>query len=767
MFRFAFILTLAFGPCCLAGEPDPKMISITISPQAMSKAASAKKFYLAPELAVAQKTNCSVLGFSHTGCVVLRLDKQKKGRVAEVQDVQGIQDVSKKPTRPMELIVGYKPGQKEAVRKALQKAGFSLPKVRQPRSKSSAFFVAVPGNKANNAISPQMLQTLGKQARMAGATSATPNYPLRIPERDRPRRLRRTAKPADVVPNDEFFDLLWGMNNIRAPKAWAKVKESPVIVAVIDTGIDVNHKDLKGNIWVNEKEKNGQPGVDDDGNGFIDDVYGWDFHGDDKSVFDNPNHDDHGTHVAGTIGAVQDTVGVVGVSWKVKIMPVKFLGAGGGSTDDAIDAINYAVENGATILNNSWGFRGPGGFSPELLAAIENAHAKSVLFVAAAGNEGNDNDASFRFPSSYDVENVIAVASIDEDEELSGFSNFGHKEVDLAAPGGLVLSTLPEDNYGTYSGTSMAAPHVTGGLALMRGTSKYATVGHIELKKALLAKTRKLNSLVGKCLTEGTLDLSFLNGDPGGTHPPKQPTALVWCKTFKPGDVSIAKEGGVVAQVEIDLPASAKVVITGNTSVASEVDDDLLDVGVFSDKSPDVGVRFVSLSKGGKWTGLTIHHAMRLPAGKHVIEWDILDNKGKVVCDGGALTVIATVDKSSVTISKQSVGHRFRRSPRGPRSRRDGVRQKAKAPQTARESRRSTAQVRGSKPARRAPDSPVGLSTSGQRITQTSGVGIAIPIGPATGVLEQRITDLERQVQLLLALQMLSRTQRLPVFQPQ
>lgn len=256
------------------------------------------------------------------------------------------------------------------------------------------------------------------------------------------------------TPNDPLFAELWGMNNtgqtggtedadIDAPEAWEVASGVPegsdIIVGVIDTGIDYLHPDLVDNMWTNEAELNGIPGYDDDGNGYVDDVYGYDFYGDDSDPSDAAGH---GTHCAGTIAAVGDNmIGVTGVNWRCKVMALRFLNAGGGgSTFDAIEAVNYGVANGARILSNSWG---GGGYSESMEAAIINARDHGVLFVAAAGNWGMNNESEPFYPASYEVSNVISVAATDHMDSLASFSNYGNESVDLGAPGVNILSTFP------------------------------------------------------------------------------------------------------------------------------------------------------------------------------------------------------------------------------------------------------------------------------------------------------------------------------------
>jgi subtilisin family serine protease len=256
------------------------------------------------------------------------------------------------------------------------------------------------------------------------------------------------------VPDDPLFTQMWGLNNtgqsggtedadIDAPETWDVAtgvpETSEVIVAIIDTGIDYLHPDLAENVWVNAGEIGGN-NIDDDGNGYVDDVYGYDFFQEDSDPSDTHGH---GTHCAGTIGAVgNNELGVTGVNWRCKLMGLRFIGAsGGGNLGDAIEAINYAVDNGAKILNCSWG---GDGYSESLKAAIANARDHGVLFVAAAGNEGRNNDAEPFYPASYKLSNVISVAATNHTDTLAGFSCYGAESVHVGAPGVNILSCLPK-----------------------------------------------------------------------------------------------------------------------------------------------------------------------------------------------------------------------------------------------------------------------------------------------------------------------------------
>jgi serine protease len=291
---------------------------------------------------------------------------------------------------------------------------------------------------------------------------------------------------ADTMPNDERFGEQWGLSNdgvsgktgadIGAREAWdLSTGSDDVVVAVIDTGAELSHFDLAANAWVNPGETPGNA-IDDDGNGFVDDISGWNFLADNNQFFEGSG-DFHGTHVAGTIGAAGNNgIGVTGVAWHVKIISLKFIGARSGTTDDAVKAINYAIklrQRGVRLMaiNASWG--GPGN-SQTLRNAIRAAGEAGILFVCASSNGGtdsvgDDNDEIEDYPSSWSPElsNILSVASLDRTDAKARSSNYGYNTVSVGAPGVGILSTSPGGGYGFSSGTSMATPHVTGIAALL------------------------------------------------------------------------------------------------------------------------------------------------------------------------------------------------------------------------------------------------------------------------------------------------------------
>jgi subtilisin family serine protease len=304
-----------------------------------------------------------------------------------------------------------------------------------------------------------------------------------------------------AIPNDTNYSSLYGMTKISAPDAWdINTNAHDVVVGIIDTGIDLSHPDLSGNLWTNTGEIPAN-GIDDDGNGFIDDIHGYDFHNNDGDPTDDNGH---GSHCAGTIGGKGNNgLGVAGVAWDVKMAGLKFLGSNGsGYLSNAIRAINYANMMGFPITNNSWG---GGGFSQVMHDAIQAAGTSGMLFVAAAGNSGYNADYSPMYPAGYTLSNIISVAATDSADELAYFSNYGANSVDVAAPGVGIYSTYKYGQYATLSGTSMATPHVAGMAAVILGANPQFSA--LQIKDSILNNTDYKSNLVGMVATKGRVNL--------------------------------------------------------------------------------------------------------------------------------------------------------------------------------------------------------------------------------------------------------------------
>ncbi|MCB0364202.1 MAG: S8 family serine peptidase [Bdellovibrionaceae bacterium] len=340
----------------------------------------------------------------------------------------------------------------------------------------------------------------------------------------------------DAVPNDPKLSELWGLINsgqadssgsqgvatmdVDAERAWdISTGSKNIVVAVIDTGVGYNIAELAPNMWKNTAELNGTPGVDDDNNGFVDDIYGYDFANKDGDPMDDHGH---GSHTSGTIGAKgNDGQGLVGVAWDVSIMGVKFLTAqGGGSLDDAIASIDYATQMGANIMSNSWG---GGGYSRALEESIQRANDAGIIFIAAAGNSSMNNDVNPTYPATYNVDNVLSVAAVDNQGQLAGFSNYGKTTVDVGAPGVNVLSTTPT-GYQSWSGTSMATPHVSGVAALLLS---HEALTPVQLKERLIATAKPIGGLRGKTVAGMTNAYHALTNT---TPPPDQEDPFNWAQ---------------------------------------------------------------------------------------------------------------------------------------------------------------------------------------------------------------------------------------------
>jgi subtilisin family serine protease len=352
-------------------------------------------------------------------------------------------------------------------------------------------------------------------AAMSNVEYAEPNYEIKLDDpiqKVDPRDGFYRESTANQ-PNDPLFNEQWALNNsgadggaeradLDALKAWETTKGSDeVVVAVLDSGVDYNHVDLMSNMWTRPANV---PSYADDELGEFNDINGYDANAEIRDPMDDNGH---GTHCAGIIGAEGDnSEGIAGINWKVKIMPLKFLGRGGfGSTNDAIEAINYAIDrkkNGVNVrvISASWGSTSR---SKALEDTVRAAGDAGILFVAAAGNDGSDNDRRPHYPSNYDLPNVISVAALDRTDHLASFSNFGVKSVHVAAPGKAIVSTWLGNDYREASGTSMATPYVSGVAALIIASEPRISMKN--LRDRIIKTTDKLDSLDGKVVSGGRI----------------------------------------------------------------------------------------------------------------------------------------------------------------------------------------------------------------------------------------------------------------------
>ncbi|MFT7678228.1 MAG: subtilisin family serine protease [Planctomycetota bacterium] len=411
------------------------------------------------------------------------------------------------------------------------------------------------------------------------------------------------------VPNDTFYNLQWGMENtgqttnndpgtagfdINAPQAWdVTTGDANFVIAVIDSGMQVTHEDLAANLYTNPGEIAGN-GVDDDGNGYVDDVNGWNFN---RNKNDPDDKDGHGTHTSGTVGAVGNNgIGVTGVNWNCKLMPLKFLGPNGGYTSDAIDAIEYCTTMNVKVSNNSWG---GGGFSQALYDAIDASRAVGHVFVAAAGNDNSNNDNSPSYPGSYTVDNIISVAATTNDDGRASFSNYGANSVDIGAPGDQIASTYKGDGYVWNSGTSMASPHVAGVAALVYSENPSWTYGQVINR--ILSSARPSAAMSGITTTGGVLDAQAAVGNGGGgggdTTPPGAPGGLSATAGDGSIDLDWADNG------EADLAGYSVYRSTSSGGPYSAVTGSLLGASAYSDSGLSNGTTYYYVVSASDTTG--------------------------------------------------------------------------------------------------------------------------------------------------------------------
>jgi len=449
---------------------------------------------------------------------------------------------------------------------------------------------------------------------------------------------------AATVPSDPLFANQWNLqnvgqysgssgNDIRATTAWTVTTGSrSVVVGIVDSGIDITHPDLAANIWTNPGEIPGN-GIDDDHNGYVDDVHGWNFVDNNNDVSDAYGH---GTHVAGIIGAMGNNgVGVTGIAWQVSLMALKFEDSRGvGSTSAMLAALNYATmmrrDHGINIVatNNSW--QTTSGSSVVVANAIRAEGDVGITFVAAAGNNATDNDATPRYPGSYRLPNVITVAALSTANSLASMSNYGATTVDLAAPGSLIESTFPGGTYGILSGTSMAAPEVTGVVALLASARPGITVA--EVRTAILGTTHPVAALTGKTVTGGRLDAAAALGiAPAASAPWTQPVGHIAISantavSLAAGTSVMVLEGASAANVHLQTTVSVRPVPGMAAGLVARYGGPG-DTGMYLGrlvKRPLGYAAQILVNSHGSWMLLGMRAA---PRGSGLLQFDVVDNR--------------------------------------------------------------------------------------------------------------------------------------------
>ncbi|MFM9961169.1 MAG: S8 family peptidase [Planctomycetaceae bacterium] len=648
------VLVSGFGSAFAwaAEKPEMRRIAVSFKAEKVVGVAGQKPSKLAPELRALLLVEGQLVGSTAKGEAVIETQRKHAESLFSKSDDIGL-TVSSEPDDfvPIKrLVLSYDKDNKPS-KESLKKAGLKV--IEGGDYEKGTFLIVEPIEKTG--ITSKTVTALDANEEV---TKAYPSRRVKLPpqpSKDPPKEAEAEAeaetptekkieKPAkkiktsqttakllsSVTPNDPRFGQLWGIRQINAPVAWTTVVSSPVIVAVIDTGIDYNHPDLKQNLWT---APNGTHGF----NAITGSEYPLDDNG-------------HGTHCAGTIGAVgNNDFGVAGVNWDVKIMGLKFLDREGSGDDfDAIRCIDFAIDHGAKVLSNSWGSYGE---APELEEAIERANDKGVLFIAAASNDNVNNDGPRpSFPSSYKTPNIIAVMSVDPNGGKSWFSNYGRTSVDLAAPGSDILSTIPGGGFGPKNGTSMATPHVAGAAALLWGHPKYKQAQASDIKKALLANVSKQPGLANRCLTGGILDLQFMGGGlpPDPTKPGTPPAAgavlLASEKFVKPIQVT---DGDNVLKVHIDLVEECDVLIRADSSVTAEANVRTVSTGFLNDE--DIERRWQGSARrmtvrAKSWTPVVSSFVVRLGSGSHDLYWKVWDEDSTgntLTLNAGTMTVEA------------------------------------------------------------------------------------------------------------------------------
>lgn len=643
------LLVLALSDSIAFSQSGPnRRVAYSPPAEAETSGQSSEIRKLSPDLADIVNRGATLLGQTRDGRLMV------EGRAAALQDLPNgltLQNTDASVEQSDQLIVTYAVGKKPSS-ESLRAAGFQI----RDTNEDARFLVVSPvlaeadGPARAPGIRAAAVRSL---ASVPEALSISRNAVLSIPDEElNPRRVSRAELQLSAASSDVELDRVRGISNTGAPVARNFKKPSEVIVAVIDTGVESVHHDLAANMWVNIIERDGIAGVDDDQNGVIDDFHGAAFVNG-RSNGNSRDDNGHGTHCAGTIAAVANGQGVVGMA-QVKIMALKFLTrTGGGLTSDAVRCIDYAIRNEAKIMSNSWGGQGP--VSPVLEQAIERAQQAGILFVAAAGNDNLNIDAISYSPANSRNDNVLTVGAINFDGQRSEFSNFGQRNVDIGAPGGTgapadsddILSTYLNDGFAFLPGTSMATPHVSGAAALLLGTPDFQnrpdkTV--IDLKQAILKNARKNPQLANSWLSGNELDLSFLKSKPVDPPKPNPGSGDVPEKSFFYAEAKPFSKDSTLITRQIRLNAPAVICLSAGASAAGVSGPQTFSTGFkIGDTQHKPSFRLATTGGKDEYVSFGTSLTTRLEAGVHNVSWWIRlpTNGSLVVRGGGALDVQA------------------------------------------------------------------------------------------------------------------------------
>ena len=599
---------------------------------------------LAPELADWVRRGVTYIGQQRNGSVVV------EGRAASLVGLENVEKpggAAVLAVNSERLIVEYSSGE-PPTEESLNNAGFDLLETNGDASFVVVAPVPVPENAAARAPGIQPVEFLAL-ADVSGALKIYRNVIMSVPEEE--------LKP-DIVPVDHpqiaaagassELGRVRGIQQTGAGKVQGVSDPSQIIVAVIDTGVEYDHNDLLKNMWVNQDEIPGN-GIDDDNNGVVDDRFGASFVN--GRISGDPRDDNgHGTHCAGTIAGVANGEGVIGMA-QTRVMALKFLTAGGGGqTSDAVRCIDYARKNGARIISNSWGGKGP---IPEVLnKAIERAKDAGILFVVAAGNDGRNIDVNEYSPANSNSDNVLTVGSVTFQGGRSGFSNFGPvSNVDIGAPGGAggpvqqenILSTWLKNDFAFLAGTSMATPHVSGAAALLLGTPKFRDSTFFDLKEELMKNARKNSKLATSWKNGLELDVSFLLESPPPPKPvepgkPEKPPLtspdvkeffFATAREFSSNATLVTRRLVMREKATVNLYAGSSAAgVTGSQNFVTGIS-----IGSTDYKS---SFRVVTASGKGEYVSFGTSLTTTLEAGTHDVSWWIrLPRNGRLKVRGG------------------------------------------------------------------------------------------------------------------------------------